>query len=556
MMSRHLFSEVDDELELSPVFNFQDLNNLNAKWDAVKLQFPAASSNLARVSKTLSKSEEIVVVKLRRPKTRAELAQEKRESQALFKEELDKQVAEAELFRKRASRNIELEEQRDVEYVKMRDKRDLEEQKRIHSKHFGEEYQPKIDRGLFSKLHGGTPVSADAPEDAIDKQKGSGDHPDIPDAVPKTQDAIISLAEGAAGNRESFASAQEESSESSDPGFATPPEEKESKEEASGSGAGDGPVVSFQALDPETPRRLNPDNLITTPPPLYSFLKDPPNFSLPSSSSKEEPVKEDSNRKIIQNPTALCMFLEQSVQVPLSVHYKILNQSLLNYFLSEKKLFSHIEMLQNYLCLQNGYFALSFSRSLVEEASKRNLKSSQGVVHSLGRLSDLLGEAVALSLGENDEEFTANLALTLHTKEVAKGSVGGLESPLCDVLNVVKLCYRVDWPLNVIITDEILQGFEQVFMFLMRLERSEILLQKLFLALKSAAFDVSLARYVFPLQLYRSRFLHFVRTTRTYVNVTVIQTTWTEFLEAFDKADDLNEIYLQLVRYVKTVKTK
>jgi len=52
-------------------------------------------------------------------------------------------------------------------------------------------------------------------------------------------------------------------------------------------------------------------------------------------------------------------------------------------------------------------------------------------------------------------------------------------------LNALRLSYTVDWPLNIIITDDMIHHYETLSGIFMQLSRSEELLQNLFLLLKS-----------------------------------------------------------------------
>ena len=53
-----------------------------------------------------------------------------------------------------------------------------------------------------------------------------------------------------------------------------------------------------------------------------------------------------------------------------------------------------------------------------------------------------------------------------------------------EILNSILLTYTVGWPLNMILTDEIISHYQKVFSFLMRLIRAEVLLLRITVLLK------------------------------------------------------------------------
>ena len=61
-----------------------------------------------------------------------------------------------------------------------------------------------------------------------------------------------------------------------------------------------------------------------------------------------------------------------------------------------------------------------------------------------------------------------------------------------EILNSVCLRYKVDWPLNLILTDEFLRKAESTFDLQMRLQRVEILLGKVAIKLRCKSNSESL----------------------------------------------------------------
>jgi len=123
--------------------------------------------------------------------------------------------------------------------------------------------------------------------------------------------------------------------------------------------------------------------------------------------------------------------------------HRLVNKALLHYFIVEKGLLGHLDVLHNYICLQNGIFADTFSKSVVNEVcfslflcfcEERDLllsyilfQVSNGVFRSVddmeaygSRLESLLNNALVMSTSDaTDMESSElkNLSFTLKRKE-------------------------------------------------------------------------------------------------------------------------------------------
>ncbi|CAL8109580.1 unnamed protein product [Orchesella dallaii] len=255
------------------------------------------------------------------------------------------------------------------------------------------------------------------------------------------------------------------------------------------------------------------------------------------------------------------LFLNKSVVIPVGAQNRMVNSALLHYFIVEKKLFQHVEALNNYLCLQNGLFGHFLSTLFIQEVKNKTLVNKDDIPSKSGRLNEILGEAMGLSTGGSEKnDFRDNLGFIL-VRENNRNSVD-FDSPepvkskkltsRYEVLDNITLNYSVEWPLSILLTDDLLINYEKLFTFLMRLYRAELLLLSLSSVLK---FKGSKSRQLVILHHYRYRMLHFVRTLRHYINVTVIHCAWTELASSFHKMNSLDRIYEGLVRHIKFVTT-
>ena len=55
---------------------------------------------------------------------------------------------------------------------------------------------------------------------------------------------------------------------------------------------------------------------------------------------------------------------------------------------------------------------------------------------------------------------------------------------------------------------------------------------------------------------FRHRMLVFVRTVRSYMNVTVIHSAWTEFCSSLHQLNSIESIYEKLVHYIKNINSR
>lgn len=377
-------------------------------------------------------------------------------------------------------------------------------------------------------------------------------------------------------------------------------------------------ITSGQNDNEEEDERLDPDKLITTAPPAYSTAHILPSSSsrfttafmsanmftpfsitninnddfknagaastsltttvMTTTNENEEKLSSTiASLRQESSPSLLNQFLSQAVTFVARAQYKVTNAALLNFYICEKKLFHHVSALHNFLCLQNGLFGHVMTKLLIleidqQQAPKNQLGQQQdsGILSRIGRLNTILVEAVGIAVeNEDDKEFATNLSFTLNTSSktasnfvLEKGGTGDhkkeatphISSPY-QTLNSIKLCYNVTWPLNVLLTDEVIHSFERIFIFQMQLYRVEMLLQSTFVSMKATSVKKS-SKKLFMLATYRVRLLHFVRTIRNYVNVTVIQCAWSDLCASFEKIDSLDKIYEAIVRHIKNITTK
>lgn len=235
----------------------------------------------------------------------------------------------------------------------------------------------------------------------------------------------------------------------------------------------------------------------------------------------------------------LSVVIEQSLILPIRTQIELVNQSLVNYFLVDMKLLRHLETIRDYILLNDGEFAQVMSDQLFEQVS-------QGVqpVKLLNpkNLTNILTKALDASLC-NEDSYTKNLSFDLSA------------FPLCFLSNVpapfpgLELQYRTEWPLNLVITPECLQMYNQIFHFMLKIRHLHWALTDTFYHLKKSA-QVKKATFspqFSQMQLFRHEMHHFVRVIQTYVCNQVLQVSWSEFLHDIEhnvhNLDDLMHVH-------------
>ncbi|XP_010632579.1 gamma-tubulin complex component 6 isoform X2 [Fukomys damarensis] len=156
----------------------------------------------------------------------------------------------------------------------------------------------------------------------------------------------------------------------------------------------------------------------------------------------------------------LPVLMKYSLTAPLAAHVSLVNKAAVDYFFVELHLESHFEALRHFLLMEDGEFAQSLSDLLFE---KLGAGQTPGELLSPLALNCVLSKALQCSL-HGDSPHAAGLSFALkHLPEVFAPNTP-------DVLSCLELRYKVDWPLNIIITESCLSKYGAIFSFLLQLK--------------------------------------------------------------------------------------
>lgn len=172
------------------------------------------------------------------------------------------------------------------------------------------------------------------------------------------------------------------------------------------------------------------------------------------------------------NVANLTDFLQQSFTIPLQVHLSLLNNEILKIFFVEFDILEHFKSLRNYFFMMDGEFASNVSDGILTKLHKVRKPSelmNSHVLHSI------LENALHSSIIGNDKN-AENLSFFIPNVPERFD----MSSP--NVLKELHLSYKVDWPLNLLLSHETIEHYGIVFQHLLKLRRITWLLEQCFYA--------------------------------------------------------------------------
>uniref|UniRef100_A0A3B4DCJ7 Gamma-tubulin complex component 6 n=1 Tax=Pygocentrus nattereri TaxID=42514 RepID=A0A3B4DCJ7_PYGNA len=250
----------------------------------------------------------------------------------------------------------------------------------------------------------------------------------------------------------------------------------------------------------------------------------------------------DSTAVHLSEMMPLPVLMKHSVTTPLITHLSLVNKAVVDYFFVELRVEKHFEALRHFLLMEDGEFALSLTDRLFE---KLGSGQTPGELLTPLVLNSILNKAMQYSL-HGDSELAANFTFALrYLPEV-------FHPHAPDSLNCLELRYKVDWPLNIIITDSCMNKYNRLFSFLLQLKHMVWSLSDVWFHLKRTALVKGAGRSVQfrQLQLYRHEMQHFVKVIQGYIANQILQVSWSEFTQKLSSASDLDTIHRTHAEYL------
>ncbi|XP_006888174.1 PREDICTED: gamma-tubulin complex component 6 [Elephantulus edwardii] len=266
----------------------------------------------------------------------------------------------------------------------------------------------------------------------------------------------------------------------------------------------------------------------------------PRSFSFPAAPGAQPGTDETTVQ--LSELLTLPVLLKRSVSAPLAAHVSLVNKAAVDYFFVELHLETHLEALRHFLLMEDGEFAQSLSDLLFE---KLGSGQSPGELLNPLALGSVLSKALQYSL-HGDSPLAANLSFALKFLP----EVFTPNAP--DVLSCLELRYKVDWPLNIIITENCLSKYGRIFSFLLQLKLMMWTLKDIYSHLKRTALVGQAARSVQlrQLQLFKHEMQHFVKVIQGYIATQILHVTWCEFRNKLASVGTLEEIQRAHAEYL------
>lgn len=241
--------------------------------------------------------------------------------------------------------------------------------------------------------------------------------------------------------------------------------------------------------------------------------------------------------------------LDASVQVPFNVNdwandktnydalsawvdhaYRVTNKELIQFLFQKYQFFNHCNAIRKYLLLGQGDFIQNLMDLLVDE-----LKKPAGQLYKYALLGILETAVRASNAYYFDAEFLDRLDVRL--LEASPGDTGW---------DIFSLDYKVDNPINTIITPEVIVGYLKVFNLLWKLKRVEHALNNTWVQQTSRKNELyslkDIRKDLHTCNLLRSEMLHFITNLHSYLQVEVIESEWKRFEHSINEAEDLDKI--------------
>ncbi|MCJ8736177.1 hypothetical protein PDJAM_G00255920 [Pangasius djambal] len=250
----------------------------------------------------------------------------------------------------------------------------------------------------------------------------------------------------------------------------------------------------------------------------------------------------DSTAVQLSEMMPLPVLMKHSVTTPLITHLSMVNKAVVDYFFVELRVEKHFEALRHFLLMEDGEFALSLTDRLFE---KLGSGQTPGELLTPLVLNSILNKAMQYSV-HGDSELATNFTFALrYLPEV-------FHPHAPDSLNCLELRYKVDWPLNIIITDSCMNKYNRLFSFLLQLKHMVWSLSDVWFHLKRTALVKGAGHSVQfrQLQLYRHEMQHFVKVIQGYIANQILQVSWSEFTQKLSSANDLDAIHHTHAEYL------
>lgn len=279
-------------------------------------------------------------------------------------------------------------------------------------------------------------------------------------------------------------------------------------------------------------------------PPAHGLSPDAPDVAdvARSTPGETEELREDLDCVDFTDFSSILVALQKSVAIPLYTQLRLANVTLLRYFFEELHVLSHLEALRAFFLLSDGEFAQVLTDTLF---SKMATVQSPSMLLNHVTLNVLLRKALDAAAPRPFDDPAQRLSF----KVTSNPEHFFLLST--DVVSCVRLRYKAEWPLNLVLTEEALHKYDSIFSFLLRLRLVAWRLHSAFLSLKWNNKGRGEMPLLHQVHVWRHEMTQFARAVQAYVSAAALSEPWVPFREALARASTLDQLYHEHVAYVK-----
>ncbi|EDW72895.1 uncharacterized protein Dwil_GK16936 [Drosophila willistoni] len=246
------------------------------------------------------------------------------------------------------------------------------------------------------------------------------------------------------------------------------------------------------------------------------------------------------------NPYMIRRCLQMSIMIPLNTHLSLLRSEIFRIF-KDLRIYDHFRQLRNYFFLLDGQFSMLLAQGILGHINK-GLESHR--LCQRGLLDGILNNAINAG-GTDETAISQNLSFSC--LEVPEGR----DLMPLDVLSMLTLETKIDWPLNLVISSETIRKYGEIFRHFFKLRQIDYVLQCSYEFLheqgKLHGRRLCIAPHYRHLQMMRHKLSHFVTTLQNHLVSTALQAPWKIFKDEMRTADSIETLYRQHVSYLKRV---
>lgn len=241
----------------------------------------------------------------------------------------------------------------------------------------------------------------------------------------------------------------------------------------------------------------------------------------------------------------LAQFLQLSLTIPLNCYMNILNNETLKMFVKDLDILTHFKSLRNYFLLMDGEYSSCICHDMFSKLIK--LKPIELLNYqSLHMILDC-----ALSGSRNKDPNTERLSFIVQNIP----EKFDIHSP--NVLNMITLSYKLDWPLSLILNPETIEQYQAIFNYLMKLKRISWVLEECFQLLKDShkefGYKILKSQQYRNVQQIRHKMTQFVQSLENYITRNVLQISWNELMRDLKSSQSILCIYRKHTNYLKRI---